>query len=1466
MLLVALGLPGVGPVQRAAGASAEPEVSVQTDDSVPARDVTMIGASPAESPGETWGIGEVGEDNSGVFALVKFTQQEGWARGPELLNSQGDPLVGFQPYQTALMGDMTATGDGVLVGRVGREKMLLVRSPGGAFTQLPISTEGPNALLGMSEEVYLEGRSPLIAPLDEDGHAGALLVPINKDPDANESRVLHWDGEAWDEEPIEVPTSEGEPTAGFRVLAIADSSPSNAWLLAQLSGTGRELALFHRDKGQWREVTPAPLTDEGRPFSVPGAGGVPHTTGQFLTVTSQGVWVDGEQQEHSDPVTMFFKPSGESEGTTSGEVLRAWCNPEEMYEGCNEALPQELPADHLRSFAWANSSSATPFGERVISGLGEGVTLRLEGESFKRVLALGGSAAPNDPGGTFGAAFSSAREGWLGDDEMPDHLTLDPAPDLLEPYPTPFRHTLTAIAPQPGAPVGALTSEALAVGDDGEVARYLPGQGWQPETLFGPGEVHETPRLRAVAWPTPTRAYAVGVLGEMWLWRAETGLWEKDPATPLNFRGNLLGIAFDPAEPSRGYAVGQQGVLLRYGKTWTQEPEANLPPEAQGASFTSIAFAGAEAIVAFRVVHQQVTNAEQHTTEPAHYTGGVLVNDGSGWQPDQQADEALHGEIPWAVGALPDGGAAVSATPGGVPATATIIERNSAGAAWQPAPPYPGTEAPGSLALFRENGALRAIGSGGLPNTSQVEELRPPPAGFPPNLINPYPLASGYVLRQTADGWTDEEHARNPTQDPIGEYKFYDQVYEPDPTAAVLVNESGSEGWAVGGFINTRQPLLNTADVARYPAEPGTTPPGVKSAPVQPIAKQAELNATQATFAIGGDAACEAPCADRARAGIGPDVWLSTALHQAQQVSGLRAFLYTGPRVTSGEGHGGTTVPFAREFARYAELLGSAGALPVYPVPSRTDHPSGGTECEFQNAFAAFAEPLGVGAPEASVRPLRAREVRVERDSEGCATYYAFSSTAAGGTVAVRVIMIDTSASGREWAKERPWLAGELAGAAAVGEPAIVVGNANLNAEIASASTGKQQAEETAQTIIGDHASAYFYDAPEQNIEMPLDNSSIPAFGSGTLGYSSAVNARLQDFLGASGFLLVHVDVAARNAVNVAPVSARLIPNVGEIALEAEGGTLLRRSEVANFAGLARRPRAGGRSQRALNQNESVLYIPIPEDCVGNLCAHRIAPEYSFTSSNPSVGNFVTPNSASPERNAVLLGGPKEEPIPDPESGLFCAFNAGTTEVTISAGGLSFTLPVTVQAGSVRRPCGTVPIKLAPVETPVPTPVSPNPAPNLNTSLPPTTLPPPVPPLPAITAPPALQKSPPVVPPFVVPAALAAPLLPFVPPPVPTPARPTPPSGTSAVTSPVEVAQEEEESEEAPESVSNQAVAYRSAEHEEPPYYLLGLVVLAAFAGASVRRRPRRDRDRVSVATVTGNAREAQRRWGAGRR
>ena len=210
--------------------------------------------------------------------------------------------------------------------------------------------------------------------------------------------------------------------------------------------------------------------------------------------------------------------------------------------------------------------------------------------------------------------------------------------------------------------------------------------------------------------------------------------------------------------------------------------------------------------------------------------------------------------------------------------------------------------------------------------------------------------------------------------------------------------------------------------------------------------------------------------------------------------------------------------------------------------------------------------------------------------------------------------------------------------------------------------------------------------------------------------------------------------------------------------------------------------------------------------------------------------------------------------------------------MTISAGGLSSSLPVTVQAGSVREPCGTVPLKhhvtaaqsaaapAPPPPAPAPAPAGPAPA-----SSPPLV---PVPPAPAV-APPAPPARPTVAlpAPFFLPPALTAPPLAFVPPPVPTPARPTPPSGTSAVTSPIEVAEHEDEEESATESVSNQALAYRAPEHEPAPAYILGIVLLAAFAGASVaRRRPRRGRRELHVAPATLSSMRAQRRMEAKRR
>ncbi len=185
---------------------------------------------------------------------------------------------------------------------------------------------------------------------------------------------------------------------------------------------------------------------------------------------------------------------------------------------------------------------------------------------------------------------------------------------------------------------------------------------------------------------------------------------------------------------------------------------------------------------------------------------------------------------------------------------------------------------------------------------------------------------------------------------------------------------------------------------------------------------------------------------------------------------------------------------------------------------------------------------------------------------------------------------------------------------------------------------------------------------------------------------------------GTTGYLLESVNVAQRNpATNVAPVTAHLIPLVQSLSLNPLDGTLLRRSAPALFEGLARRPVSGDRWGPASADGSTPTrrarapYSEFPQPlCLQSDCSSAIQPEYTFTSSEPEIANFVEqdPNSTNLRKPLQDSAG---HVIPDPKSGILCAFNAGTTVVTISAGGLSYSVPVTVlgrqRRAALRQPC-----------------------------------------------------------------------------------------------------------------------------------------------------------------------------------
>ena len=80
-------------------------------------------------------------------------------------------------------------------------------------------------------------------------------------------------------------------------------------------------------------------------------------------------------------------------------------------------------------------------------------------------------------------------------------------------------------------------------------------------------------------------------------------------------------------------------------------------------------------------------------------------------------------------------------------------------------------------------------------------------------------------------------------------------------------------------------------------------------------------------------------------------------------------------------------------------------------------------------------------------------------------------------------------------------------------------------------------------------------------------------------------------------------------------------------------------------------------------------------------------PSYAFTSSEPTIGEFVEPSGPGSPIPKLDASG---HPIPSSTSGLFCAYNSGSTTITVTAGLLSYSQQVTVQPGGFGSPCGTV--------------------------------------------------------------------------------------------------------------------------------------------------------------------------------
>ena len=754
----------------------------------------------------------------------------------------------------------------------------------------------------------------------------------------------------------------------------------------------------------------------------------------------------------------------------------SWCNAAEGSAGrATHTLPRSA-AQRAVAQLRLGATPRTPLRRtRDHRASAKASRLRLEGDASARARARRLASRRTTSAARSAPPSRTPREGWLGSDELPVHLTLNPAPDRLSSIPGAVPPRAAAIAPQPGAPVGRARQQALAVGDKARSRATCPARAGSRKACFGAGgRVADAAPARgrlADARRAPTRSATRRSATQMWLWRGETGLWEPDPATPLNFRGNLLGHRVRP-ERTRAAATpsASRACCCATARPGPRNPK-RLPPEVAGRELhlDRVRGLGGDR----RLPHA----ASPGNGEAPHYTGGLLVNDGSGWQVDQAAAAALGSR-----GAL--GGRRRCPTA----ARRCRRRRRHRGERADPraqrgrravAADAARTPAAKRRARWRcsaKAAPLRAIGSGGVPRHAlDVEDAPPPPPGFPPTLIGPYPLGRrGDVA--APDGERLErrgartQHARRTRS---GDYKSLRQGLPARPDRGRADRPDRRAGMGGRRVVdNESGGVLDTADVARYPAD-GVPPPGVGSAHRSPVERRARRRSRSAATRSAG--AVRRPRRTRHRP---RRVAVARRSGRRRQIAGVRAFLYTGPRVTTAKPSGHATL---RCPTRASSRATRAAARPE-PAPGLrrrlADRPRRrrASECAFRDVFGGFPRRSAAGRPEPR---LAGRSCAARRAASPPTT----PSTPRAPAGPVRVIVLDDSRA----TSTRPSSRGSPASCMPpqqAGEPAIVVGNADLNAQIAA---GDGAAAEVAQTLRQPGApSAYFYDSPEQNVKRPL--------------------------------------------------------------------------------------------------------------------------------------------------------------------------------------------------------------------------------------------------------------------------------------------------------------------------------------------------------------------------------------------
>lgn len=1239
--------------------------------------VALVGSIPGSGEKEAWAVGTssakiagwAGDVGQTVF--LKYTRGSGWViKGPPK-DGSGNPV---NPRLTSIgfTGDGTgwAVGDnGSLLRRDGDDWILQPKARG--LGGEPIST----TLLSVS--LLNDGGSVVGFALGE----GPTILRLT-------------DG-SWVEE------SFPEPPSGsvYDLVAISASARNHAWAAGSTAGS---LLVFRRTDSGWDRVNVGDEPGESF-FDEPGVrqvDGMPSpvssTPGVSVSATGGGAWVGGTIVPVADargalgdpvgdvtrPFAIFF-PSSSGDNTT-------YCPDEYGLDSNRKSVTRSVCEKPFPRAAFGLSAMrAFESGESFAGGLG--MFHFKDGAWFREENPVGYIASitftdPNEgwiagTGNTFGAPSAVSSVGTLGhwtrarDSERVARWPLPPTdPSTRLSYPVED----VAIAPDG-------SGRALAVGQRGSTYIFQgPEAGWEAfESLI------DAP-LHGVSWPAANAGWAVGGLGTILFF--DGSKWSFHPQTARVVRSSLFGVAF--SSPQRGFAVGGNGLILKYaGGRWSKDPASGV---LTSDDLYAIDHAGGDFIA-------------------VGANGTVLSNNDGNWRRENQIERLLTrgGVLPalFAVDGLADGTVLVGGE------LSTLIRREDG--RWS-------VDTEGSR--VPPEGTILAIGArrvnGRIELLASVSYERMKYSGETPGVV------TGFLMYGTGRGWRDLEHSTRLTT-----YPSLEASATRDPVLALEV--SGNKAWAVGGLGEGNDDgqghvaSFPTGSIYRVDLGGDPRPGGFRITPML------DEDPSTITFAFFGESACgRGLCSATAGTGTKADVvplQIRDEINEMARLGGGPKFALFGGSMRR------TGIPEEiGEFKKYADgfripFFAALGATDVFSdlssavvdetrdydqnnlrqfVPDVTD------ATFFLEAMNDRFRPWGKRAPPRGIVPV---EIGGFPKQDQARTHYAFDYIE--GNKRLRIVVLDSTGNRMNptnTSTQNPeqdqvsWLEAVLRDGRDKGAISIVVMNRPLQNPLEVGLAARPHPDfatvQGAVSVASLHGSALLSSFFRQNaldvLQIPGVASTLPiyVFGGGGAPLEATIQKPPDPAAGyyhSYQLVTVNFDPARRiPPLDRAEVYVRSYPVLDHVAMTARDGLVVEGGDTLRFTGTGRVVEGGGPGD-PLQSRASVLPLdivsagvcpPDPNDSNRPKCSRLsggpIGPTFLYLSDNPAIGTFVAPSPIVPE---LPYQHPQTGlPVPDSTSGLFCAFKAGETYVSLVSGFHRARMKVTVTGGS--GPCVRAPV------------------------------------------------------------------------------------------------------------------------------------------------------------------------------